>query len=77
MRCPACGETLIRKKGEIDLRINDKLHMVRNVTFESCPGCGERALAPNVSQYIFEKIQTKEYEEDTTKVPVFNGTYGG
>lgn len=77
MRCPACGETLIRKKGEIDLRINDKLHMVRNITFEICPGCGERVLTPKVSQYTFEKIQAKEYEEDTTKMPVFNGTYGG
>jgi len=50
--------------------------MVRNVTFEIYPGCGERVLAPDVSQYIFEKIQAKEYEEDTIKVPVFNGTYG-
>jgi len=51
--------------------------MVRNVTFEICPGCGERVLAPEISQYIFEKIQAKEYEEETIKVPVLNGTYGG
>jgi len=77
MNCPACGETLIRKRGEIDLRINDKLYMVRNVIFEICPGCGERVLAPEISQYIFEKIQAKEYEEETIRVPVLNGTYGG
>jgi len=76
MKCPACGEALVKKKGEIDLRINDKLYVVRNVTFEICSVCGERVLSPEVSQYIFEKVQAKEYEEETIKVPVLNATYG-
>ena len=76
MKCAACGEVLIKKKGEIDLRINGKLYMVRDVTFELCPGCGERVLSPEVSQNIFQKVQAREYEEEMIKIPVLNGTYG-
>ena len=76
MKCPACGEVLIKKKGEIDLRINGKLYMVREVTFELCPGCGERVLSPEVSQNIFQKIKARKYKEETIKIPVLNGTYG-
>jgi YgiT-type zinc finger domain-containing protein len=67
---------MVKKKGEVDLRIGGKLYLVRNISYEECPACGEKVLSPKVSQDLFEKIENKQFVEETVKVPVLDGTYG-
>ena len=76
MKCAACHHEMVRKKGEIDLRIGGKLYLVRNIFYEECPFCGEKVLFPEISQELFEKIKNREFVEETVKIPVLDGTYG-
>lgn len=76
MKCSACHNEMVEKRGEIDLRINGKLYLVRNVLYEECQACGEKVLSPRVSQDLFEKIEKGEFVEEAVKLPVLDGTYG-
>ena len=76
MRCAACHNEMVRKEGEIDLRIGGKLYLVRNVFYEECSHCGEKVLSPEISEILFEKIDNKEFVEQTISVPILDGTYG-
>ena len=76
MKCAVCHNEMVRKKGEIDLRIGGKLYLVRRVIYEECEACGEKVLPPKISQDLFEKIKRGEFIEETVKVPVLEGTYG-
>jgi len=76
MKCAACHSEMMNKKGEVDLRIEGRLYLVRNVFYEECPSCGEKVLAPEISEILFEKIENKEFTEETISVPVLDGTYG-
>ena len=76
MKCAACNNEMVKKKGEIDLRIGGKLYLVRNVLHEECPSCGENVLSPEVSQDLFEKIRDRKFIEETISIPVLDGTYG-
>jgi len=33
MKCAACHSKMVKKKGEIELRIGGKLYLVRNVSY--------------------------------------------
>jgi YgiT-type zinc finger domain-containing protein len=72
MKCAACQNNMVMKKGTIDLRISEKLCFVRNVSYEECLVCGERVLSPKVSQNIFERIKTRQFIEETVKIPVLD-----
>ncbi|MDZ7261847.1 MAG: YgiT-type zinc finger protein [candidate division KSB1 bacterium] len=74
MKCAACHGQMVEKMGEIDLRINGKLYIVRNITYEECLSCGERVLTPALSQALYDKIKQREYTEETFKIPVLEGT---
>jgi len=74
MRCAACHGEMVGKKGEIDLRIDKKLYIVRDIFYEECLSCGERVLTPRVSQALCEKIRHREYIEETFKIPVLEGS---
>ena len=76
MKCAACHEEMVMKRGELDLRIGGKLYLVRNVSYEECPACGEKVLSPTVRRDLFEKIKNREFIEETVKIPVLDGTYG-
>ena len=76
MKCAACRHNMLRKKGEIDLRINGKLYLVENVSYEECSFCGEKVLSPEVSEVLFRKIENQDFVEQTISVPVLDGTYG-
>jgi len=76
MKCAACHDEMVKKKGEIDLRIEGRLYVVRNVFYEECLSCGEKVLSPEVSQILFEKIKNKEFVERMITVPVLDVTYG-
>jgi len=76
MKCAACHDEMVKKKGEIDLRIEGRLYVVRNVFYEECLSCGEKTLSPEVSQILFEKIKNKEFVEQMISVPVLDVTYG-
>ncbi len=65
MKCAACHHEMVRKTGEIDLRIGGKLSLVRNVSYEECSPCGEKVLSPETSEILFEKIDNKELVEQT------------
>jgi YgiT-type zinc finger domain-containing protein len=67
---------MAKKTGELDLRIDGKLYLVRNVAYEECQACGEKVLSPDVSQDLFEKIKRGEFVEETVTIPVLDGTYG-
>jgi len=70
MRFAACHNPMIKKKGEVDLRIDGKLYLVKNVYYEECSACGEKVLSPEVSQDLFEKIKNKKFVEETLKAPM-------
>ena len=76
MKCAACHNQMVNKKGEIDLRLGGKLYLVRNVSYEECLSCGEKVFSPTVSQDLFEKVKNREFIEETVKIPVLDGTYG-
>jgi len=76
MKCAACHHSMVRKKGEIDLRISGKLYLVENVFYEECPFCGEKVIAPEVSEVLFRKIENQDFVEQTISVAVLDGTYG-
>ena len=76
MKCAACQNKMVKKKGEIDLRVAGKLYIVRNLEYEECPVCGEKVLSPGVSEYLFQKVKKGQFKEETIKVPVLDGTYG-
>ena len=76
MKCAACHNGMVKKMGEIDLRIHGRLYLVRNVSYEECPACGERVLSPEVSQDLYGKIERGEFVEETVSIPVLDGTYG-
>ena len=46
---------MVLKKGEINLRVGGKLYLVRNVSYEECPSCGEKVVSPEVAQKLYEK----------------------
>ena len=76
MKCAACHNDLIKKTGEIDFRVDGKLYIVRNLAYEECPVCGEKVLSPRVSEDLFQKVKKGQFQEETIKVPVLDGTYG-
>jgi YgiT-type zinc finger domain-containing protein len=67
---------MVKRTGEIDLRIGGKLYLVRNVSYQECRACGEKVISPEVSQDLFEKVKKGEFVEETIRVPVLEGTYG-
>ena len=75
MKCAACQSKMIKKDGEIDLRIKGKLFIVRNVAHEECSSCGERVLSPEISSILFERIKNEEFVEQMIRVPVLDGVY--
>jgi len=77
MKCPVCHVDMVKvKKGEIELRVKGKLYLVRNISYEECPICGEKVFSPQTSQWIYEKIKLGEYKEELITLPVLDGTYG-
>jgi YgiT-type zinc finger domain-containing protein len=76
MKSASCHAEMMRKKGEMDLRIRGKLYLVRNVAFEECAASGEKEISPEVARLLFDKINNKEFVEESIKVPVLEGSYG-
>ncbi|MDM8537003.1 YgiT-type zinc finger protein [Desulfobacterales bacterium HSG17] len=70
--CAACHNNMVSKKGIIDLRINGKLYVVKNVAYDACEVCGEKVVSPEVSHDIYKHIKGKEYIEEMIKVPVLD-----
>jgi len=66
---------MVKKEGEIDLRISGRLYLVKNVCYEECPFCGEKVLAPEISKVLYNKVQKKEFVEQNICIPVLDGTY--
>jgi len=76
MKCAACHSEMVHKNGEIDLRIEGRLYLVRNISYDECLSCGEKVLSPKLSQGLFEKIRDGKFIEETVRIPVLDGTYG-
>lgn len=77
MTCAACGHVMSPKTGELDLRINGELFIVRNVAFEECPNCGERAIAPDVSEKVYQDIAAGHYRREHIDIPVIEAVGSG
>jgi len=75
MKCAVCQNQMCEKVGEIDLRIEGRLYLVKNVSYEECPFCGEKVLTPGVARVLYNKVQKKEFVEQTLRIPVVDGTY--
>ena len=75
MKCAVCQNQMCEKVGEIDLRIEGRLYLFKNVSYEECPFCGEKVLMPDVAKVLYNKVQKKEYIEQTLCIPVVDGTY--
>jgi len=74
MRCPLCKVDMVKiEAGEMELKVGGRLYLVRNVSYEECPLCGERVISPEVSQRLYEKIKRGEYREEQLVLPVLDG----
>jgi len=73
MRCAAGHGRMVKKTGELDLRIHGILYLLRNVPYEECPFCGEKVLDPLVSSVLFERIKNADYLIESIDVPVLDG----
>jgi YgiT-type zinc finger domain-containing protein len=76
MKCAACHHEMVEKTGEIDLRIGGRLFLVRDVSYEECPSCGEKVLSPAVSLHLYNKIDSGDYVEQAINIPVLYGAHG-
>jgi YgiT-type zinc finger domain-containing protein len=76
MRCSVCQNEISEKKGEIDLRIEEKLYIARNVVYEQCAACGVKVLSPQIAKALFERVRKGQFVEEALKIPVLDGTYG-
>ena len=72
MICAVCRGKMVKKNGDVDLRINGNLYIVHNVTFEECLNCGEKILDPEISEVIYERIHTKQYRKEKVEIPVLD-----
>ena len=70
MTCAACGHTMESKTGELDLRVNGELFIVRNVAFEECRNCGERVIAPDIGEKAYQDITAGRYRRERIDIPV-------
>lgn len=59
LKCAVCHHSMVKKTGEIDLRIEGKLYIVRNVFYEECLFCGERVLSPEVLKVSSRKLKIR------------------
>ena len=75
MKCAACQNQMIEVVGEIDLRIEGRLYLARNVSHEECPYCGQRVLTPDVAKVLYNRVHKKEFVEQTLRIRVLEGTY--
>ena len=76
MKCAACHNEMTGKRGEIDLRIAGVLYLVRNVSYEECPSCGEKVISPDITKILYQKIKNEEFVKKMINIPVLDGTYG-
>ncbi|MFA4910251.1 MAG: YgiT-type zinc finger protein [Desulfobacteria bacterium] len=76
MKCAACHHEMTGKRGEIDLRIAGVLYLVKNVSHEECPSCGEKVILPDVTKILYQKIKNEEFVKKLINIPVLDGTYG-
>ncbi|NIM12443.1 MAG: YgiT-type zinc finger protein [Candidatus Aminicenantes bacterium] len=72
MICAACQGKMIRKNGDIDLRINGELYIVHNVPIEECCNCGEKVLDPETSEVIYERVHLKQYKKEKIEIPILD-----
>ena len=75
MKCAVCRNEMVHKRGEIDLRIEGKLYLVKNVSYDECPSCGEKVLSSVTCKRLYEKIDKKEFVEQTIRIPVLDAKY--
>jgi YgiT-type zinc finger domain-containing protein len=75
MKCAAGHGRMVKKRGELDLRIHGVLYLLRNTPYEECPFCGEKVLDPLVSNALYEKIKRGDYLIEAMNIPVLDGTY--
>ena len=74
MRCPLCKVDMVEiEAGEVELKVGGRLYLVRNVSYEECPICGERVVSPEVSQRLYDKIRKGDYREEQLVLPVLDG----
>ena len=74
MKCSACHMEMCNKTGEIDLRVNSRLFIIRNISYEECTACGEKILGAKAAQHVYDDIKNRKFTEETIKIPVLDGT---
>lgn len=72
MVCAACQGKMIEKNADLDLRIGGELYIAHNVSFEECINCGERVVAPETSENIYQLIHRKKYRKQRLEIPTLD-----
>ncbi|MFQ5787689.1 MAG: YgiT-type zinc finger protein [Thermodesulfobacteriota bacterium] len=70
MKCAACEQEMVERTTELDLRVKNKLYLVNNVRLVECQNCGEKVIAPAISEEIFNMIKSHKYKLKTMDLPV-------
>jgi YgiT-type zinc finger domain-containing protein len=70
MKCAACEQEMVERTTELDLRVKNKLYLVNNVRLVECQNCGEKVIAPAISEEIFNMIKSHKYKLKTMNLPV-------
>lgn len=76
MTCAACKGNMMRKRGDLDLRVKGELYIAHNVCFEECSNCGELVLDPETSDIIYKRIKLKQYSKQKMDIPVLDLAMG-
>ncbi len=72
MFCAVCQGKMLRKSGDLDLRINGELYIVHNVSFEECSTCGEKVIDPRTGDTIYKRIHMKQFKKEKLEIPVLD-----
>ena len=64
------GGRLVERTIELDLRVENILYLVNNVRLEECQNCGEKVIAPAISEEIYNMIKSHKYKLKTMDLPV-------
>lgn len=67
MKCAACHDQMVKKRGEIDLRIGGKLYLVRNVSYEECPACGKKFFLRRLVRTYLRKLRIENLLKRTLR----------
>ena len=71
MTCRVCKARLKKKRGDIEMRFNGKLAIVKDVEYLECDNCGERIYSRQTTAKILKRLKHRSARAYIS-VPVYS-----